>query len=177
MMDEKKWYAVYTKPHCEKKVADIFTKKGIENYYPLNKVLKHLSDRKKIIHAPLFSSYVFVKISMDEQLKVRQTNGVLNFIFWLNKPAIIRDREIEIIKRFLSEHSFVKLEKVDVHFNDVMKVHTGPLIEQEGKVISINSKTVKMILPSIGYQMCAELETVNVKVIKENHAYLREPFI
>jgi hypothetical protein len=34
-----------------------------------------------------------------------------------------------------------------------------------------------MILPSLGYTMCAELETVNVKVIKENHAYLREPLI
>lgn len=176
-MEEKKWYAVYTKPHCEKKVVDLLTRKGIENYYPQNKVLKHWSDRKKIIHAPLFSSFVFVRIFMEEQVMVRQTNGILDFIFWLNKPAVIRDKEIEIIKRFLKEHSFVKLEKVDIHFNDVVKINPAPLNEQEGKVISINSKTVKMILPSLGYVMYAEVETANVKVIKENYVYLREPFI
>jgi transcription antitermination factor NusG len=177
MMEEKKWYAVYTKPHCEKKVADLLTRKGIENYYPQNKVLKHWSDRKKIIHAPLFSSFVFVRIFMEEQMIVRQTNGILNFVFWLNKPAVIRDKEIEIIKRFLKEHSFVKLEKVDIHFNDVVKINPAPLIEQEGKVVSINSKTVKTILPSLGYAVYAEVETANVKVIKENYVYLREPFI
>jgi transcription antitermination factor NusG len=177
MMEEKKWHAVYTKPHCERKVADMLTRKGIENYCPLNKVLKHGNDRRKIIHAPLFPSHVFVRISSDEQLTVRQTNGIINFLFWLNKPAVVKDKEIEIIKRFLGEHGFVKLEKTEVHFSDVVKINAAPLIEQEGKVVSINGKTVKMILPSLGYVMCGEVETVNVKVIKENHAYLREPFI
>jgi transcription antitermination factor NusG len=177
MMEEKKWHAVYTKPHCEKKVADILTRKGIENYCPQHKVYNQGNDRRKIIHAPLFPSFVFVRISMDEFSIVRQTNGIVNFIFWLSKPAIIKDKEIEIIKRFLKEHSFVKLEKVDVCFNEVVQINSGPLIEQEGNVVSIKNKFVKMILPSLGYTMCAELETVNVKVIKENHAYLREPLI
>jgi transcription antitermination factor NusG len=114
---------------------------------------------------------------MDEFSIVRQTNGIINFMFWLSKPAIIRDKEIEIIRRFLKEHSFVKLEKVDVCFNEVVQINSGPLIEHEGNVVSIKNKFVKMILPSLGYIMCAELETVNVKVIKENHAYLREPLI
>src|ERR1700748_1788480 len=138
MMEEKKWYAVYTKPRCEKKVADLLSRKSIENYCPQNKVLNLGTDSRKIIHAPLFSSFVFVRISMEEIPIFRQTNGVINFIFWLNKPAIIRDKEIENIKRFLSEHGFVKLEKVDVHFNDVVKINSTPVIEQEGKVVSIN---------------------------------------
>jgi transcription antitermination factor NusG len=66
---------------------------------------------------------------------------------------------------------------VDVHFSDVVKINPAPLIEQEGKVVSINSKTVKMILPSLGYGISAEVDTANVKVIKENHVYLREPLI
>jgi transcription antitermination factor NusG len=177
MMEEKKWYAVYTKPHCEKRVAELLTRKGIENYCPQNKVLKQWSDRKKIVHAPLFSSYVFVRIFMEEQVIVRHTNGIINFVFWLNKAAVIRDKEIEIIKKFLKEHSFVKLEKVDVHFNEVVKINPAPLIEQEGNVVTINSKTVKIVLPYLGYMLSAEVDTANVKVIKENHSYLREPFI
>jgi transcription antitermination factor NusG len=177
MMEEKKWFAVYTKLHCEKKVSEILTRKGIENYCPVNKVLKQGTDRKKIIHTPLFSSCLFVRISPDEQVTVRQASGILNFLFWLNKPAVIRDKEIEIIKKFLKEHNFIKLEKVDVHTSDIVKNNCAPVIEHEGNVVSIKGKTVKVILPSLGFIMSAELETVNVKVIKENHAYLREPLI
>jgi transcription antitermination factor NusG len=166
--DVKKWYAVYTKPRCEKKAADLLTKKGIENYCPLNRVQKQWSDRKKIVLEPLFTSYVFVRIDTGEQLAVRQTYGILNFVYWLSKPAVIRNEEIDIIKRFLNEYSYVRLEKVDVNVNDIVRIVTGPFMEQEGQVISVKNKTVKIMLPSLGYWMHAEVETSNVKVIQEN---------
>src|SRR5665213_3052426 len=147
-LDSKKWYAVYTKPRCEKKVADLLVKKGIENYCPLNKVQKQWSDRKKIILEPLFTSYVFVRISPDEQLAVRQTYGILNFVYWLSKPAIVRNAEIDIIKRFLNEYPCVRLEKLAVNVSDIVRIVTGPFMEQEGQVISVKSKTVKIMLPS-----------------------------
>ena len=174
--DAKKWYAVYTKPRCEKKVADLLTKKGIENYCPLNRVQKQWSDRKKIILEPLFTSYVFVRIGAVEQLAVRQTSGILNFVYWLSKPAVIKNEEIEIIKRFLSEHTCITLEKVAVNVNDMVRIVTGPFMEQEGQVISVKSKTVKVMLPSLGYWMHAEVETANVKVIQEN-TLIRKEFL
>ena len=164
-LDSKKWYAVYTKPRCEKKVADLLVKKGIENYCPLNKVQKQWSDRKKIILEPLFTSYVFVRIAAEEQLAVRQTHGILNFVYWLSKPAVIRNDEIDIIKRFLNEHSCVRLEKVAVNVNDIVKIVTGPFMEQEGQVILLKNKTVRIMFPSLGYWMHAEVEISNVKVI------------
>ncbi|MEY4660481.1 MAG: hypothetical protein RLZZ42_433, partial [Bacteroidota bacterium] len=59
---KKKWFAVYTRSRCEKKVAQMLTKRGIVNYCPLNKKLRQWSDRKKYIFEPLFPSYVFVYI-------------------------------------------------------------------------------------------------------------------
>ena len=164
---EKRWYAVYTKPRCEKKVADLLTKKAVQNYCPLNKIQKQWSDRKKIILEPLFTSYVFVKITMDERVTVLQTNGIINFVYWLSKPAVIRKEEIDIIKRFLNDHSFIKLEKTCVNINDVVRIVNGPFMEQEGQVFSVTKKTVKVMLPSLGYCMKAEVEINNVKVIQE----------
>lgn len=169
MTEEKKWYAVYTKPRSEKKVADLLTKKGIENYCPLNRVKKQWSDRKKIIYLPLFTSYVFVHASLEEQLKVLQTDGILNFVYWLNKPAVIKNDEIDIIKRFLNEYSFIRLKKATVNINDKVRIVTGPLMEQEGQVISIKNKTIKIILPTLGYWMYAEIEAGNLNAIKENN--------
>ena len=139
--------------------------------------MKQWSDRKKIILEPLFTSYVFVRITSEEQLAIRQTDGILNFVYWLNKPAVIRSEEIDIIKQFLNEHSSVRLEKVAVNINDRVRVVGGPFMEQEGQVISIKNKSVKVMLPSLGYLMYVELETAKVKIIHGSSFQRREQLI
>jgi transcription antitermination factor NusG len=170
-MTEKKWYAVYTRPRWEKKVADLLTRKNIENYCPLNKVRKKWADRIKTVHEPLFTSYVFVHITEAEQINLKNTDGVINLIYWLGKPAVISNAEIEAIRRFLDEHYNVTLEKTQVNLNDMVKVISGPLTDYEGQVVAVKSKTVKIILPSLGYLMSAEVETTKVEVVKEKIIY------
>ena len=46
---EKQWYAVYTRPGVEKKVCEILTRKKIENYFPLNRIVGDWNLNKKII--------------------------------------------------------------------------------------------------------------------------------
>ena len=91
MGDPKKWHAVYTKPRWEKKVNALLLSKGIETYCPLNKVRKKWSDRIKLVEEPLFKSYVFVHINELDYSRVRMVNGVLNYVYWNGKPAVIRD--------------------------------------------------------------------------------------
>lgn len=162
---ETKWYAVYTKPRWEKKVADGLRRNGIENYCPLNKVVRQWSDRKKTIEEPLFTSYVFVRINDKEQTNVRKVEGVVNFVYWLGKPAVIRDFEIDLIKSFLKEHSNVSLQKVPVKIDDQIKITDGPFVEMVGKVIAVKTKTVKVLLPSLGYILTAEVKREKVKLI------------
>src|SRR5580658_7417057 len=104
MESKKKWYVIYTKPRWEKKVHARLTEKGLANYCPFNKVRKKWSDRVKTIEEPLFKSYIFVHIAEEEQLAVRMVKGVLNFVYWLGKPALVRNSEIEAIKKFLNEY-------------------------------------------------------------------------
>ncbi|MBL0358846.1 MAG: UpxY family transcription antiterminator [Chitinophagaceae bacterium] len=63
---------MYTKPRWEKKVACLLDEKGIENYCPLNKVVKQWSDRKKVVLEPVFKSYVFVKILEDKKWDLKK---------------------------------------------------------------------------------------------------------
>jgi transcription antitermination factor NusG len=165
MNENKKWYAVYTRPRWEKKVAEILTRRKIENYCPINKVVKQWSDRKKVIYEPLFTSYVFVRVPEFDITSLKQTQGVINLVYWLGKPAVIRDFEIEEIKKFLCEYINIKLEKAPININDKIRILGGPLMELEGEVLSVGNNTVKVALPSLGYMMFAEVETANVKVI------------
>ena len=167
MMDQspKSWYAVHTRPRWEKKVAGHLAKKRMEYYCPLNKVLRQWSDRKKIVLEPLFTSYVFVRLSESEHISVLQTDGVMSFVYWLKKPAVIRDEEIEAIRRFMNDYESVRLEKTEVNINDRVRIIGGPLMEREGNIVEIRNKMVKVQLPSLGYTLTATIEKSNVEIL------------
>ena len=168
MTENKKWFAVYTKPRWERKVAESLFKEDIIAYCPMNHVVKQWSDRRKWIYEPLFTSYVFVNVAPNEISRVKSFNGIINFVCWLGKPAIIKDEEIEIIKRFLNEYDNVNLEIAEVNVHDVVRITSGPLMQAEGSILSVGKKKVKVYLPTLGYSMVAELEKSNVKIIKRS---------
>lgn len=153
-----KWYAVYTRPRWEKKVNALLLQKGIESYCPLNKVRRKWSDRMKLVEEPLFKSYVFVKITDDDRTRVRMTDGIVNFVYWDGKPAIIREKEIQAIRRFLDENVSVELVKIDIHPDERVRVVSGPMMDQEGKVIEIKNKVAKVCIDSLGYMLVAYID-------------------
>jgi len=165
-MDEKRWFAVYTRPRWEKKVAELLDKKEIINYCPLNRVHKQWRDRKKVIHEPLFKSYVFVRVSAKEVTTVLETFGIVRFVTWLKKPAVIRDEEIQTIREFLCEHSNVQIEPIPFALNDSVRIIDGPLSNREGHIIGFNQSRVKVYLPSLGFIMSVEIDKAHVQLVK-----------
>lgn len=136
----------------------LLKEKGIESYCPLNKIKRKWSDRIKTIEEPLFKSYVFVKVDESSRTTVRMTNGVINFVYWDGKPAVIKEKEISTIKRFLDEHENVEVQVLDVALNQRVKITGGPLMDQEGSVIDIKRKMVKVAIDSIGYVLVAYID-------------------
>lgn len=163
MIKQKKWYALYVRPKWEKKVADLLEKKNITHYCPVRKVQKQWADRKKTILEPLFTSYVFVQISQFEYVPTMETDGVIKFVQHQGKAAVIRDEEINIIRTFLSEYDNVIVEKDVIRNHDKIRVLNGPLEWMEGEVLEVKNKTVKVLLPSLGYNLVAEVEKQNIE--------------
>lgn len=170
MKKEKKWYAVYTKPRWEKKVNQLLTAKGVETYCPLNKVSRQWSDRVKVVQEPLFKSYVFTRISPDEMTNVRMTNGVLNFVYWNNKPALIKDKEIELIKNFLDEYDNVTLEQIEIKPSQKVIIKRGVFMEKEAEVIKVLNNKAVVAINSLGYNMVAQINKNNLEVIRRKGA-------
>ena len=164
LMDPK-WYAVYTRPRWEKKVAENLSARGIVNYCPLNRVTRQWSDRKKIVYVPLFASYVFVNVKEKQHHEVRECDGIINLLHWLGKPAVIKDYEIETVRKFLNEYSNVQIEKYKFYLNDNVRITNGPLMEKEGMIVMVKNNTVKVKFPSLGYFMYAELDKSCVQVL------------
>jgi transcription antitermination factor NusG len=164
--EKKKWYAIYTRPRWEKKVHQLLVDKGIESYCPLNKVKRQWSDRVKKIDEPLFKSYVFVRVLEEEKTRVRMTNGVVNFIYWLGKPAVITNKDIEIIQRFLGDYEEVELEALELSPQDKVKVKLGVFTNEVAEVLKVGKKKVEVRIESLRYKLVAWVEKNKLELIK-----------
>jgi transcription antitermination factor NusG len=163
----KKWYAVYTKPRWEKKVHRLLEEKGVECYCPLNKVHRKWSDRIKIVEEPLFKSYVFVRVNEEEKTPVRMVNGVVNFVYWLGKPAVIKDKEIQTIRKFMNDYEDVEVRQVNIQPDTQVVVKQGVLMGKRGTVKRVLRKKVEVLIESIGFTLTAYIEKSKIAVVEK----------
>ncbi|OCB70552.1 antitermination protein NusG [Flavobacterium piscis] len=146
----KNWYVVYTKPKWEKKVAEKLNEIGIECYCPLIIQIKQWTDRKKKIEVPLFNSYVFVQLEDTNRSSVFQVSGVVRFLFWLGKPAIVRDEEIKIIKTSLAAPNISDISVTSIQVGDRIKLESGVFSNQDAIVQEISNTYYTLVLESLG---------------------------
>ncbi|MGH2565208.1 MAG: UpxY family transcription antiterminator [Ginsengibacter sp.] len=159
------WYAIYTRPRWEKKVASLLLEKGIEHYCPLNKVIRQWSDRKKAVWEPVFKGYVFVKLPDASKWDIKKIPGVLNFVYWLGKPARVREEEILTIKKFLNEFENVEVEKKDFTAEAKVRVKQGLLMNYEGMVIQVFGNRAVVKIESLDIQLSAHFDKKNLELI------------
>lgn len=164
MTEKIKWHAVYTRPRWEKKVLNQLQRKGLETYCPLNRVRRRWSDRYKVVEEPLFKSYVFVRIDESEQTRIRLTDGVVNFVYWLGRPAVVRDEEIEAIRRFMNEFQEVELRPLTLTEGARVRVRNGVMMDAEGVVIRVVNNRAVVHLESLGYELVAQFERNNLEL-------------
>jgi transcription antitermination factor NusG len=162
----KKWLVVYTKPRWEKKVNTSLVNKGIEAYCPLNKVRRKWSDRMKTIEEPLFKSYVFVKVEDAGMTEVRFVDGVLNYVYWNGKPAIVREEEIIEIKKFMSEYEDVEVSSIELKPSDAVVLNAGVMMGATGRVMRMmGNNTVEVRIDSLGFILTAKFDKKTVSKV------------
>lgn len=144
------WYVLYTKPRTEKRVAESLEQMGVEVYCPLITEIKQWKDRKKKLKTPLFKSYVFIKLEEKNRNRVFDVPGVVRYLFWLGKPAIVRNEEIEVIQEWLDGEK-VDDAKVD-HLNqgDKISIKNGVFKNHEAIIREVGNRKMRLILPKLG---------------------------
>jgi len=157
---EKKWLVFYTKSRAEKKVDTLLKRFGFESYLPLNKVVRQWSDRKKKLEVPLFNSYIFVKDLESSIPEILKTSGISWNIKHNGKPAILRDKEMETIKRFITSGLLLESISVDnLEVGDKVKVIDGPLRGAEGMLTgTLDDMKFTILIEGIGHAIRVNLE-------------------
>jgi transcriptional antiterminator RfaH len=144
------WYVVYTKPKWEKKVAERLNEIGITAYCPLLTKLSQWSDRKKKIQVPMFNSYIFVQIEEKQRNVIFEVPGAIRYLFWLGKPAIVKEKEIKIIQDWLNEPNDFEVVVDKWQQGDKIILESGPFLAQSAIVKEIKQNHYILILESLG---------------------------
>lgn len=156
----KNWYAVLTRPACEKKVVAQLAKRNWDCYLPFNCIFRREENREEQLYVPLFPSCVFVQASEPDLVQIKKIEHVISLLYWLNKPAVIKSEEMEQMQQFLYEHKHVTAARIAVNTEQSPNLSQDIMrIDERG----IKRRTIRLILPSLGYTLAAAVEPVKVK--------------
>jgi transcriptional antiterminator RfaH len=133
-LDERKWFALYSKPRQEFKAVVKLEASGVEFYFPTIKKTKQWHDRKKKVEEPLFGGYIFVHCDEKGRLAAMQNSSIVRTVCFEGKPAVIPDWEIENLKIFLS-HSADVIVSDKIEEGTMVKITDGPFHDVVGVVI------------------------------------------
>ena len=164
---DKKWYAIYTRPRWEKKLAAGLEEKGIDNYLPLVKTLKIWSDRKKWVQEPLFKSYIFVHLSDREYISALQTPGAVKYVSFENKAVSIPPKQIEAVKAFVQSGEDHLTDMPDMKIGARVLIDRGSLKGLEGTLIEYQQKhRVRIMIDGIQQSLHFNLPRSHLKLLK-----------
>ena len=152
MSEAENWYVLYTKPNREKKVLSQLQNLDITVYCPMVTTMRQWSDRKKKIEAPLIPRVIFIKCLEQDRNKVFDVSGPQHYLFWLGKPAIVKNAEIETIQTWLQE-DICEVHVADLKTGDTYIIQNNVFNGQEGVIKEVSKNRVQIVLKELGMKV------------------------
>ena len=165
---QKNWFAIYTKSRNEKRVAELLSQQGIENYLPLMKKMRIWSDRKKLVEIPLFSSYIFVNIDEKEYYECLKVPGVVKFVSFERKRVSVPSYQIEAIRKYVETGEELIPNEGDFTIGKRVRVTRGGMKGLEGRLTEVLGKQrVKVEIESIQQSLFLQIPLGSLEIIGE----------
>ncbi|MBD0404474.1 UpxY family transcription antiterminator [Flammeovirga sp. EKP202] len=161
--ESRQWLVVYTKPKSEKKVTERLNRKGFSTYCPTYTSIKQWRDRKKKVSVPVIPSYIFIQLNEFERWEVLTDPGIVNFIYWQGKPAVIQESQLNAFKDLINnthDPSLIKIENLNEGDRVILKDHRFD--KQCGTIQSIHKGNIKIILAELNLKIICNQSKVLV---------------
>jgi len=133
------WYAAYTKHQHEKRVAESFTNKGFEVFFPVYVAAHRWKDRTQMVTLPLFPCYVFLRTALERKLDILRTPGVFGLVGNGGRATSIPDSELDMVRRVTTDRSRIAPHPY-LKTGDRVRVCVGPLAGAEGILVKVKNR-------------------------------------
>ena len=151
------WYALYTCPRHERRVAEYIAQRRICCFLPLYRSVRRWKDRRKELELALFPGYVFVRMALRDRLRILQVPGAVRLVSFNGKPAALPDVEIEFLRNrqcaagAIEPHPYLCVGKK-------VRVRSGPMQGLEGIIRRRKDKcrvifSIELIMRSVAVEV------------------------
>lgn len=177
--NEKKWYAIHVLSGHEKKIKTYLENEiktcGMDDkvdqiLIPSEEVTEMRDGKRKVRNKVFFPGYMLVQMVLDKetQYSILNVPGITNFVGPKNKPAPLRQEEIDRILGKVEEGKHREVLDVPFRLGDPIKVTDGPFTDFSGFVEDINKekKKVKVMVSIFGRPTPVELDFLQVVLEK-----------
>lgn len=173
---QRAWYAVHCYSGYENKV-----KKGLEQrirsmgmqdnifrvVVPTEDEIDVREGQRKVIQRRVFPGYILVEMIMTEEswYVVRNTPGVTGFVSSGDKPAPLREEEVnKILKRMETDQPKVR---VTYRPGQAVRIVDGPFTDFRGTVEEVNMEKgkVRVLVSMFGRETPLELDLLQVEKV------------
>jgi transcription antitermination factor NusG len=142
--DKLRWYAAYTCANHEKRVAQQLERRCVDYFLPLYEAVRRWKDRRVRLQLPLFPSYVFVRITQRDRLRVLEIPSMVRLVGFNGLPTALPDDQIEAMRDVLARklraepHPYLKA-------GSRVRITSGPFTGLEGILLRRNG-TFRVVL-------------------------------
>lgn len=165
---EKQWYALYTRSRAEKKVYDALIEAGVTAFLPLIKKVRTWSDRKKIVDAPLFNSYVFVMVNEKDYYTALNVFGALRYITFEGKPVAIPEKQIIAIQRYIDDPLPEEDAGTLLQPGQLVVIRSGPMEGLTGKLVNYKNKFRLLVhIETVGQMISINIPRSKVEPVNQ----------
>ncbi len=162
-VDSKNWYVLYTKPRWEKKVEKLLQQANYHVFLPVKKTLKQYTDRKKEVEEIVLPSYIFVELAESQKTEIRYVDGVVNFVYWQKKAAIVSSKEIEKFKKYLSNFYDVLVENDTLQEGQTILLQQAAFKNQKALVQKIVKNKIYLFLPQLQLKITVNKNSIQTE--------------
>lgn len=160
----RRWFAIYTASHHEKRVAQHLEMKDIETFLPLYRISKRWKNRTTAkLELPIFAGYVFARFSLTQRTRILEVPMVYTIVSSRGSPTPLADEEVAALRAALETRQAHPYPYIKI--GNRVRVRSGPLAGLEGIVVRTYGGlsvvlTVDMIQKSVAVHVDAdELES------------------
>jgi transcription termination/antitermination protein NusG len=162
------WYAAQTRPRHEKKAAQELAAKNIHTFLPLVIEQRQWSDRRQVVHVPLFASYVFFRGGQTtSRAAVLSIAGVVQIVGSRGIGLPIPDEQIDAIRAIISDNvPFTRQPYTGLNVGQRVRIVGGSLDGIEGTLVKHNdNRSVVISFTSIQKSIAIQVAGYHLQAI------------
>jgi transcription antitermination factor NusG len=90
----------------------------------------------------------------------------VRYLFWLRRPAVVREEEIVIIQKWLGHYDHGRLKVTDITPGSYVRITSGKFMNEEGILVDMYNSKALVQLHALGIQLSLDLTQNELEAIQ-----------